>query len=173
MTAHTREGCSCKGDRVHGAPSWAPSDALEEPASDTSPSIMASKKQRTESSALSREPIRISDEPMDLAACKSFYLQESFIVSSAKYFRTLLETAVGGLETEMSTVGKLRTITILHDFIEAVELVLKSFYDKGEPPLDTLPSEIGAKAPLLLKTLTVAERYQAGKCKLKIAERTN
>ena len=73
---------------------------------------------------------------------------------------------MGGLETEMSTVGKLRTITTIHDYIkegemEAVELVLKFFYDKGEPPLDTLPSEIDAKVPLLLKALMVAERYQA------------
>ena len=173
MVTHTREGC--KGDGLHGAAS----DAQEEPAASTSQS---SKRQKTSAaaskSAETVKPKRGSkakrDEPMQPPSyCKSFYLTELFLVSGSKYFCTLLETAVGGLETEMSTVGKLRTITILHDFIEAVELVLKSFYDKGEPPLDTLPSEIGAKAPLLLKTLTVAERYQAGKCKLKIAERTN
>ena len=45
--------------------------------------------------------------------------------------------------------------------MEAVELVLKSFYAMGEPPLDTLPSEIDAKVPLLLKALMVADWYQA------------
>ena len=73
---------------------------------------------------------------------------------------------MGGLETEMSTMGKPRTITLLHDYIEeveveAVELVLKSFYNKGEPPLDTLPSEIDVRVHLLLKALIVADRYQA------------
>lgn len=110
------------------------------------------------------------------SSCKSFYLHEMSLITGSKYFRTLLETTVGGgLKTEMSTVGKLRTITILHDHIEegeveAVELVLKSFYNKGEPPLDTLPSAINVKVPLLLKALMVAERYQADECKEKIAK---
>jgi hypothetical protein len=51
-----------------------------------------------------------------------------------------------------------------------VELVLKSFYDKGKPPLNTLSSAIDAKVPLLLKAMMVAERYQADRCKEKIAE---
>jgi len=54
--------------------------------------------------------------------------------------------------------------------MEAVELVLKSFYAMGEPPIDTLPSAIGSKVHLLLKALMVAERYQADICKEKIAE---
>ena len=168
MIAHTREGCKCKGDGVHGAPS----DAQKEPAANTSPfismSIRAIKKQRIEAAASSGEPIHIDNEHMDhpKSSCKSFFLSETYLLSGSNYFRTRLETAVGDLETEMSTMGKPRTITLLHDYIEeveveAVELVLKSFYNKGEPPLDTLPSEIDVRVHLLLKALIVADRYQA------------
>jgi hypothetical protein len=110
------------------------------------------------------------------SSCKSFYLIEAFLVSASKYFRTLLETSVGGLETEMSTVGRSRTLVILHDYNEeweeeAVELVLKFFYAMDAPlPSNLIPSTIDAKVPLLLKALMVAERYQADRCKEKIAE---
>ena len=58
------------------------------------------KKQRVGAGASSGEPIRIDNEPMDPPSqCKSFYLTELFLVSGSNYFRTLLETAVGGLET--------------------------------------------------------------------------
>ena len=156
LISHTRRGCKCKGDGVHGAFSA----AQEEP---TASSTQPSKRLR----------MSIAEPMQSLSLCKSFYLHEVYLVSSSKFFRTLLETAVGGLKTEMSTVGKPRTITILHDYIEegemeAVELVFKSFYDKGEPPLDTIPSEIDANVPILLKALMVADRYQADNSKEKI-----
>jgi hypothetical protein len=154
---------------MHAAPSNDDKEETpgQEPGAD--PSDRASKKQRTEASD---EEAAAMHAP---SSCKSFYLHEISLVSSSKYFRTLLETSVGGLETEMSTVGRSRTIVILHDYVEegemeAVELVLKSFYDKGKPPLNTLPSAIDAKVPLLLKAMMVAERYQADRCEEKIAE---
>ena len=136
MIVHVREGCKCKGGRLHAAASSSAS----------------------------------------VSSCKSFYLHEIHIVSCSKYFRTLLETSVGGLETEMSTEGRTRTLTILHDYIEegemeAVEFVLKSFYAIDVPfTADLIPSETDAKVSLLLKALMVAERYQADRCKEKIAE---
>ena len=105
MITYIHEGCKCKGDGAHAAPS---NDDLEEPAA---ASTRSSKRQRTSKAAEVASPKKMGkangNGPMQApSSCKSFYLIEAFLVSSSKYFRTLLETAVGSLETEMSTVGR-------------------------------------------------------------------
>ena len=101
MIDHTREGCKFKGDGVHGAASEV--NKVQQEAKSESAEIVKPKrgsKAKGDESLIMKPP----------CSCKSFYVHETYLFSSSHYFRTLLETAVGGLETEMSTVGKLRTI---------------------------------------------------------------